>query len=453
MIKREVIKAVANVNIDGDDHAINHTEPGMFTSYLQENSELVNKSNELVKKLNSKNVEIERLCVLLESIEPIPGVDIEKYRKLIDSAKDDAVGSINIDYRDTKIVQLAKKVRNLTMLLNKEKAVNESRLVQIGELERKYELIEKEIDASKSSSYHNSGSSSSNISSNRNFTIKSAHGPGEVVSDAVQLVTLKKEIRTANKSIEDLRRKNIQTAEENKALSRALAKELGEGVEVEDALNGTWRGRAQQIVMLKSKIKKLELQQQQQSLYMPSCVEDGGSIQTYGMSDRTVATGTTTNYNNKRELDVDSKALGELADMSKDRREAVEMLTEDRNRLMLENQALEVKANGHKARIKNLESDTIKFKQQVRVMIEKTETDDQLISALREELDRLRGQLTLVKSVAHKEKEESVSRVKTLHNTTSSSGELELKRLQRLVQQQAAQLSTQEEVIRELRRK
>lgn len=43
------------------------------------------------------------------------------------------------------------------------------------------------------------------------------------------------------------------SVEESKQLSRALSREIGEGVALEDAVSGGWRGRAQQIIMLKNK--------------------------------------------------------------------------------------------------------------------------------------------------------------------------------------------------------
>lgn len=42
-----------------------------------------------------------------------------------------------------------------------------------------------------------------------------------------------------------------------KKLTRALTKELGEGVSIEQAVDEGWRGRAQTIVMLKSKVMSM----------------------------------------------------------------------------------------------------------------------------------------------------------------------------------------------------
>ncbi len=60
---------------------------------------------------------------------------------------------------------------------------------------------------------------------------------------------------------EEWRKKYSQLQEENKKLTRTLLKEIGEsdnGEGLEQILDEGWRGRAQTIVVLKAKIKKLE---------------------------------------------------------------------------------------------------------------------------------------------------------------------------------------------------
>jgi uncharacterized protein YlxW (UPF0749 family) len=69
-------------------------------------------------------------------------------------------------------------------------------------------------------------------------------------------VDLKKDLHNSNKKVEELRNKNNQAQEEIKKLSFALTKEIGDGTDIEDVKNGDgWKGRAQQILLLKSKVK------------------------------------------------------------------------------------------------------------------------------------------------------------------------------------------------------
>ena len=60
-------------------------------------------------------------CETGKALEPMPGLDPDKIRRAYDADKDDLNNS-EIDFRDSKIVALAKKSHKLQMLLNKERA-------------------------------------------------------------------------------------------------------------------------------------------------------------------------------------------------------------------------------------------------------------------------------------------------------------------------------------------
>jgi chromosome segregation ATPase len=456
-MEKVVKKPVVNMTISGAESP----REGNFTSYLEENSELMEKVNGLVKKVNDKNKEIERLCVMLESLEPVPGLDVDKYRRLIENANDDSSGLLNVDYRDTKIVSLAKKVRTLTMNLNKERSLSESRVTQIEELEHKIARLEKEID----SNSNNNNALSSNVSTNKNMVIKSAFSVPDVPSDAQLVEKLKKDLTQANKTIEEYRRKNNSLIDENKQLNRTLVKELGEGVDIEEAIKASnttsatstssgWRGRAQQIVMLKTKLKRLENQIKEFTTNPTMSMAQSSITSNYQSS---TVSAPSVKRENQSTFDVDVKADEDIAGMSNERRQAVEALTEDHARLYESNQVLETKVTAQKARIKNLETDVLKYKNQMKIIIEKTETDDQLIQALRTELERLRNSVSASKSQAYKQKEDEKSKTKTLNtgiitsNTDQALNISEIQRLQRLCKAQANQINTQEDVIKELR--
>jgi len=438
-MQTSVKKVSKNLNISGyeDETKDDGTalEEGEFNSYLVENSELEERNKGLRKKLDQKNREIENLCTLLEAVEPIPGFDVEKYRHMVESTLEEPV----VDYRDAKIVQLAKKCRKLTITINKDNALLETRASQIEELKSSCERLKKELDTSMS------------------HTEKNAAAAAAAGSDPIATAEkLRKEVHASNKTIEDLRHKNFQMSEENKSLSRALAKEIGDGVSIEEAVKGgSWKGRSQQIVMLKAKIKRLE----------SSMSTDGGNT---GLLSTSIAEGKSittqasiANHTNRRGgstiHDVDSKAEGELEYMSRERNQAVETLIEERARLYEECQQLETKCQGQKARIKNLEQDSGKQKQQLKILIEKTETDDQLITALREELQRMRQSAVHASKQARLQEQNAV----IVHQARPGGGvapaaanpgmEAEIQRLTRLCKQQAAQLSTQDDIIKGLR--
>eukprot|EP00601_Ochromonadales_sp_CCMP2298_P020884 CAMPEP_0173318362 /NCGR_PEP_ID=MMETSP1143-20121109/27616_1 /TAXON_ID=483371 /ORGANISM="non described non described, Strain CCMP2298" /LENGTH=241 /DNA_ID=CAMNT_0014261601 /DNA_START=65 /DNA_END=787 /DNA_ORIENTATION=+ len=177
---------------------------------------------EMLRKLEDKNRRIEQLCVMLEALEPAPGVDPERIQRLLESGIDE-----NVDFRDAKIVNLAKKSHRLSMQLNKERAVGE-KLAQLLAVERKTvealgkEALAKQVQAPKVY--------------NRNLTATGAGagvgGAGEGVDEVAQA---QRELREAIRTVEDLKKRLLQATDESKQLGRALVRELGEGVSVEQA--------------------------------------------------------------------------------------------------------------------------------------------------------------------------------------------------------------------------
>lgn len=199
---------------------------------------------EMLRKLEEKNKKIEQLCVLLEALEPAPGVDPERIQKLMDEGVDE-----NVDFRDAKIVSLAKKSHRLTMQLNKERSVTDKLNQQVLELQKNVGSLNQELQAAKAAA----GRGDSSKVYNRN-----APAAGESPEDyLVTIAGLNRDVKESNKQIDELKRKLAQSVEEGKQLSRALSRELGEGVTLEQAVSGGWRGRAQQIIMLKNKVPTL----------------------------------------------------------------------------------------------------------------------------------------------------------------------------------------------------
>lgn len=220
--------------------------------------ELLGKVKQLTGKLTEKNKEIDRLCCLLEAMEPIPGIDPEKFLKLY--AERDQVAAaagvkpdldLGVDYRDSKIVALAKKVRKVTMLLNKERATAGGHKQAADELRGKVEKMQKELDAL--------ASPAARAAALRNMRADIRAQDSE--HDAAEV---RQQLAAANKAAEEAKRKAAAAEAENKKLHRALARELGEapggagdeGSRVAAAMdeNSSWRGRAQQILALKSKV-------------------------------------------------------------------------------------------------------------------------------------------------------------------------------------------------------
>lgn len=463
----------------------------------QTNVELVQKVKQLTGRLSEKNREIDKLCCLLEAVEPIPGgVDPEKFLKMFEASAQ-ARDAPDVDYRDVKIVDLAKKTRKLNLALNKERSKAITSKNTIDELTMKNEKLKKELDLMSSPAA-------------RAAAIRNMRADIKQNAEETDIADLRKEMKDVQRAHDSMKRKLNLAQEENKKLTRALAKEVGEGVGVNQVLEDGWRGRAQQILSLKNKVKKMEndntqlvnaLQQAQNQMStigtnpglafnasanytnrMESIGEGNemGDDSTFQFDantvDMSVITSAMKTYGShapsvsSKAATVDSKATARIESMTAERQQAIESLIADRERLMEENESMQKKATALKSRIKILENDSKTQKESMKVLIDKTDSDDQLVELLKAEIARLKEnvkslsmQLKQQKQDAAAEKQSRMQHVNTKKGLGQGGGqksrmvmdqdslELELQRVKRLLDQQASQLDTQDEVIRKLR--
>lgn len=396
-------------------------------------SKYVKSQETLVSQLEENSRTIDNLNALIDAITPMPGFDADKYRRIILAKNSGDTKSEDIDHRDSKIVSLAKKCRNLTVQYNKEKSDADRLHEQMSELNSMNDRLREELSLAQRS----------------NAKERSSTGP---LSEAEGEIA-KKELNIANKSLEEMRRKLTQSKEECKNLKAALVKEVGDGVSLEEAVSmavavdGNWRGRAQQIVMLKSKIRKLEQQ----------------------ATKATTATNVSRNgYPNEDQQNVDTKAENVISEMGNERKQMIETITEEHKNLTIQNKELEGKVTSYKARIRNIEGELQKFKQHIQVVLEKTDSDDQLVEALRNEVQRLKELLRNQQQAAAAAANDAHIKTAFVHANTmniSNNGDrdnndlgevnrlrADLLRLERICKTQAEQLTTQDFVIKELRK-
>ena len=129
----------------GDDESLgdggNGNANGTGGLTLEQQVELARAQQAMVQKLETKNREVERLCTLLEAVEPMPGMNPETYRRIIENPDAGAV-----DFRDSKIVDLAKKCRTLQMALSRERSGNENLAAKLEQLAQVNDKLESELD-------------------------------------------------------------------------------------------------------------------------------------------------------------------------------------------------------------------------------------------------------------------------------------------------------------------
>eukprot|EP01105_Mastigella_eilhardi_P007606 TRINITY_DN1908_c0_g1_i5.p1 TRINITY_DN1908_c0_g1~~TRINITY_DN1908_c0_g1_i5.p1 ORF type:complete len:238 (-),score=52.42 TRINITY_DN1908_c0_g1_i5:48-761(-) len=164
----------------------------------------------------------------------------------------------------------------------------------------------------------------------------------------------------ANAKQNDQRNQIHALKQECKALKRALTKEVGEDVPItkilEDQASGGWRGRAEQITFLKAKLNEAQ----------PS-----GPARHNRIDDM------------HREV-IDLKAA--------ERRQEFERICTENAEVQQELAGIRKKLGAAATRNKILESELHNMRDKLRIVLDKTSSDDRLIDMLREELWRVSPQ-------------------------------------------------------------
>lgn len=192
------------------------------------------------------------------------------------------------------------------------------------------------------------------------------------------------------KKLEDLKTKHDKLQLDFKKLHRALQREVGDDVPLEEILdgagdlNGGKRGRAQQIVMLKAKVKKLE----------------AGSGSSSSSSD--VAPGPLALSSNN----VDVRAQHELAGQQAQKQRLVDKLTLERDEAQAQLAQASKKYEAVKSRSQTLEKDKQESRAKFQLLVDKSKNDDALIDALQRQLETWK---TKVQEVKRARTAESVS--------------------------------------------
>jgi hypothetical protein len=334
---------------------------------MVESARLQQENAELSVALGQRESEVRRLETLISAMQPIPGLDPNSLLDVLVNGERQ-----EHDIRDLKIVELAKKVRKMKAALQRERATatalrhevqNVHLAADIAAVERG-ESAANVTAAREANAVFGAGERSPSFRART----KKVAAAAEASAEAAQA---KKKRRPRASKEDEYRSKLLAAQGEVKRTQRALAKELGPDVAVADAVAaansdvdvvGGWRGRAQTITMLRTKLKHMKRKLQQAAAGGKS----GGSGFKSGAGSG----------------DVDHQAMDDLDSMQRARDGAVEQLTEQFGALSTELASATEKLKHKKARIKTLEESTRRSKAQMKTMLKKSVNDDGLIERL-----------------------------------------------------------------------
>ncbi|CAM9142093.1 unnamed protein product [Ectocarpus sp. 6 AP-2014] len=304
---------------------------------------LQNQNAMLLEAVEEKSRQVLELGTLVEALEPVPGLDPNAFLSVLHCGGDTDRGK-DLDYRDVKIIQLAKRIRDRDAKLEKERA-------SCLKARREADVLAKEL-----------------VACRRQLEIVSSARPRldtqpADVSSSARIGGNEERLR---QQIVLLRNKLHEAQEEVKKTYRALSKEVGgTSLGLGRALNDTggWKGRAQQIVMLKATVKQLQTQ-------LRNGRDPGQSGEIRSKQGR---------------KDVDSQAQEEIHYMERHRGHA------KCNARQEEAEALRGQLVAKGARVAGLEKTNMQIRNRARMLLAKSDTDDRLVDALRKEVQALRN--------------------------------------------------------------
>ncbi|XP_035886353.1 coiled-coil domain-containing protein 13 isoform X2 [Phyllostomus discolor] len=297
--------------------------------------------------------------------------EIKHLKKKIEEDRFAFTGTAGVagDVIATKIVELSKKNRVLT-------AESEGAKTRVKQLSKRVQELEQELQTALAR-LPAKGAADAGARTPR------AQAGDRALPEAPEVKVAQDRLAAANLKMSDLRNQVQSLRQELRMAQKVLASEVGEDVSVQQLLSspGTWRGRAQQILVLQSKVRELEKQLGQPQSRAVGTASDELSV-----------------CPDPRKLTAQERNLLRIRLLEREKQEGWEKLAGERDALQRELEELRRKYEGLRARNKVLASEVKTLRNQMGTLVEKGRHDDELIDALMEQLKQLQevlGSLSL----------------------------------------------------------
>ena len=292
---------------------------------------IVNRYQLIQKKLRDKDNQLEILKSQLNNIK-------DKQNNILDSIKN----SKSADIKDKKLIDLVKKNQDLSLKIERHKLKENNLQKQLAETEKKLSDLRNEMD---------------NLEKNKNIPV-----------DKLELNSLKKSLKQNESHLSEVRNKLQLTKEENVKLNILLRREVGDSFDINRAMTDKnyFKPRAEIIEGLKAKIKQLE-----KVIQVNNMQNNSNNSSISGVTLPPIPTSANiipySQYKKEKE---------EMINSLEKTKEDLNRVTEQNNKLKLRRNVLE----------KELKSQKEQLTDKIKILIEKSDNDEKLITALKNEL-------------------------------------------------------------------
>ncbi|XP_032093508.1 coiled-coil domain-containing protein 13 [Thamnophis elegans] len=361
--------------------------------------ELVDENGRLYKLLKERDLEIKQLHRKIE----------EERLALLGTT------GLSGDVAASKIVELAKHNRHMTAEMEREKT-------RTKQLNNRVKQLEKDLQMS---------------------TVKlQSHGDSPALrkkSDGTmspEVKALHEKLSAVNLKASEYRNQLQSTKQELKMTQKLLSHEVGEDVSVQNLLSnpGSWRGRAQQILVLQGKVRELETQL---NCHKSKLSENDANEDPLSFSD-------------SRKSSAQVKNQLRIRTLEREKKEALDKLMNQYQVLQKDHEDVKKKLEGSKARNKVLANEVKTLKEQISTLMEKGKHDNELVDALMCQQKEMQGILKNLSQQEDRNLEGERALAKKLNVEIQKQNCL-IEQLKQMVAEREAQVKELEEEVRQLR--